>query len=153
MTNQNGVTVSCDKHHSFCTLTLSGWQHGVSAGLFGTNDNEAANEFTQPDHSHTDSIPHFTQSWQVGSQCHSNSKKPKSCPAAVSQHTCKALFRDACSPMRNCFRVVDPAPFYKLCMSSTCGPNPDRTSCSLAAAFVHLCNRNLVPLDIPSKCV
>ncbi|KAK1162419.1 hypothetical protein AOXY_G17278 [Acipenser oxyrinchus oxyrinchus] len=152
MTNQNGVTVSCDKHHSFCTLTLSGWQHGVSAGLFGTNDNEAANEFTQPDHSHTDSIPHFIQSWQVGSQCRSNSKKPKSCPAAVSQHTCKALFRDACSPMRNCFRVVDPAPFYKLCMSSTCGPSADRTSCSLAAAFVHLCNRNLVPLDIPSKC-
>ncbi|XP_033883614.3 uncharacterized protein LOC117416563 isoform X1 [Acipenser ruthenus] len=152
MTNQNGVTVSCDKHHSFCTLTLSGWQHGVSAGLFGTNDNEAANEFTKPDHSHTDSIPHFIQSWQVGSQCRSNTKKPKSCPAAVSQHTCKALFRDACSPMRNCFRVVDPAPFYKLCMSSTCGPNADRTSCSLAAAFVHLCNRNLVPLDIPSKC-
>ncbi|XP_041126505.1 uncharacterized protein LOC121326918 isoform X4 [Polyodon spathula] len=152
MTNQNGVTVSCDKHHSFCTLTLSGWQHGVSAGLFGTNDNEAANEFTQPDHSHTDSIPHFIQSWQVGSQCRSNSKKPKSCPAAVSQHTCKALFRDAYSPLRNCFRVVDPAPFYKLCISSTCRPNADRTSCSLTAAFVHLCNRNLVPLDIPSKC-
>lgn len=38
---------------------------GVSAGLFGTNDNEAGNEWILPNHSFTDNVQEFTQSWQV----------------------------------------------------------------------------------------
>lgn len=38
---------------------------GISAGLFGTNDNEAGNEWILPNHSFTDNVQEFTQSWQV----------------------------------------------------------------------------------------
>lgn len=40
---------------------------GISAGLFGTNDNEAGNEWILPNHSFTDNVQEFTQSWQVRS--------------------------------------------------------------------------------------
>ncbi len=38
---------------------------GVSAGLLGTNDNEAANELLLPDGFHALSVLQFTHSWQV----------------------------------------------------------------------------------------
>lgn len=38
---------------------------GISAGLFGTNDNEAGNEWMVPNGSFTDNVQEFTQSWQV----------------------------------------------------------------------------------------
>lgn len=38
---------------------------GVSTGLLGTNDNEAANELLLPDGSLTHSVLQFTHSWQV----------------------------------------------------------------------------------------
>ena len=40
---------------------------GISAGLFGTNDNEAGNEWILPNRSFTDNVQEFTQSWQVRS--------------------------------------------------------------------------------------
>ncbi|KAH0631884.1 hypothetical protein JD844_019778 [Phrynosoma platyrhinos] len=41
---------------------------GASAGLFGTNDNEAGNEWMLPDHSYEDSLQEFIHAWQVSQQ-------------------------------------------------------------------------------------
>lgn len=38
---------------------------GISAGLFGTNDNEAGNDWILPNRSFTDNVQEFTWSWQV----------------------------------------------------------------------------------------
>lgn len=38
---------------------------GVSAGLFGTNDNEAGNELLLPDHTRANSTHDFSLKWQV----------------------------------------------------------------------------------------
>lgn len=46
-------------------LLPSNFPPGVSAGLFGTNDNEAGNEWMVPNGSFTDNVKEFTQSWQV----------------------------------------------------------------------------------------
>ncbi|KAF4791976.1 hypothetical protein TURU_125831 [Turdus rufiventris] len=71
VSDQKGVSVSCDFQYDLCTVTLAGWHHGISAGLFGTNDNEAGNEWMVPNGSFTDSVKEFTQSWQelYGSLC------------------------------------------------------------------------------------
>lgn len=42
---------------------------------------------------------------------------------------------------------VDPGQFL-----SACGPGFSKTPCRLAHAFVHLCQENYVPLEIPAKC-
>ncbi|XP_067911828.1 uncharacterized protein [Heterodontus francisci] len=153
VSNQNGVTVLCDMQHEFCSLTLPGWYHGLSAGLFGTNDNEAGNEFTLPNHSQTENVQEFAQKWQIDAPCRTTGKKVKLCFGSAFQYICKALFKGTYSPLRNCFRVVDPVPFYDMCLNDMCESSDLQPGCNLAAAFVHLCNRNFVPLEIPSQCV
>ncbi|XP_010576827.1 PREDICTED: uncharacterized protein LOC104838661 [Haliaeetus leucocephalus] len=111
VSNQKGVSVSCDFQYDLCTVTLAGWHHGISAGLFGTNDNEAGNDWIFPNRSFTDNVQEFTWSWQV-----------------------------------------DPEPFYSMCTYDTCESQDLKAACSLAAAFVHLCNRNFVPVEIPPQC-
>ncbi|KAG9330056.1 hypothetical protein JZ751_027361, partial [Albula glossodonta] len=90
VSNQDGTQVVCDQSQALCSLTLDGWQHGVSAGLLGTNDNEAGN--------------------------------------------------DPESPLQPCFRV------------RSCAAVPHSAPCRLAAAFVHMCRRNYVPLEVPQQC-
>ncbi|XP_059835586.1 uncharacterized protein LOC132399349 [Hypanus sabinus] len=153
VSDQSGVTVSCDMHHEFCSLTLPGWYHGISAGLFGTNDNEAGNEFTLPNHSQAENVQEFAEEWQIDAVCHARDKKIKQCFDSTLQYFCKTLFKGTYSPLRNCFKVVDPAPFYDMCLNDVCESSDLQDGCSLAAAFVHLCNRNFVPLQLPSQCV
>ncbi|XP_072415566.1 uncharacterized protein [Chiloscyllium punctatum] len=153
VSNLNGVTVSCDVQYDVCSLTLPGWYHGLSAGLFGTNDNEAGNEFMLPNHSQTENVEEFAHKWQIDAPCRTTGKKIKLCFGSAFQYICKMLFKGLYSPLRNCFRVVDPIPFYDMCLSDMCESSDLQPGCNLAAAFVHICNRNFVPLEIPSQCV
>ncbi|XP_071300797.1 uncharacterized protein [Agelaius tricolor] len=151
VSDQKGVSVSCDFQYDLCTVTLAGWHHGVSAGLFGTNDNEAGNEWMVPNGSFTDNVKEFTQSWQVN-KCSLVQKKEKPCPITAKQNICKVFFEEPHSLLRNCFKVVEPEPFYTMCTQDTCDSPALGAACSLAAAFVHLCNRNFVPVEIPPQC-
>ncbi|XP_050836234.1 uncharacterized protein LOC103817726 [Serinus canaria] len=151
VSDQKGVSVSCDFQYDLCTVTLAGWHHGVSAGLFGTNDNEAGNEWMVPNGSFTDNVKEFTQSWQVN-KCSLVQKKEKPCSITAKQNICKVFFEEPHSLLRNCFKVVEPKPFYTMCTQDTCDSPALGAACSLAAAFVHLCNRNFVPVQIPPQC-
>ncbi|NXQ84602.1 VWF factor, partial [Nyctibius grandis] len=115
-----------------------------------TNDNEAGNEWMLPNRSFTDNVQEFTQSWQVN-KCSLVPKKVKPCPSTAKQNICKVFFEESHSLLRNCFKVVDPEPFYSMCTYDTCEPQELKAACSLAAAFVHLCNRNFVPVEIPPQ--
>ncbi|NWQ63052.1 APLP protein, partial [Neopipo cinnamomea] len=99
ISNQKGVSLSCDFQYDLCTLTLAGWHHGISAGLFGTNDNEAGNEWMLPNGSFTDNVQEFTQSWQVN-KCSLVPKKEKPCPATGKQNICKVFFEEPLSLLR-----------------------------------------------------
>ncbi|XP_048844771.1 uncharacterized protein LOC125716487 [Brienomyrus brachyistius] len=157
VSNQEGAVVSCDLSHGVCSLTLNSWHHGTSVGLLGTNDNEAGNDLTLPDGSQAESEEQFIQSWQVRPQCRSDPGKMGSCSnttnakLAPSLPGCASLFSSSDSPLSACFRVVDPLQFLAVCDRSRC--NQDRAPCRLAAAFVHLCHRNYVPLELPEECV
>ncbi|NWJ01646.1 APLP protein, partial [Crypturellus undulatus] len=150
ISDQDGVSISCDFQYDLCTVTLAGWHHGTSAGLFGTNDNEAGNEWMLPNHSFTDSVQEFTQSWQVN-KCSLIQKKTQPCTATDKQRVCEVFFKAAHSLLRNCFKVVDPEPFYSMCVRDSCDTEELRAACSSAAAFVHLCARNFVPVEIPPQ--
>ncbi|NXI44960.1 APLP protein, partial [Galbula dea] len=115
-----------------------------------TNDNEAGNEWILPNHSFTDNVQEFTQSWQVN-KCRMVQKTVKPCPSTAKQKICKVFFEESHSLLRNCFKVVDPEPFHSMCMYDTCQSEELKAACSLAAAFVHLCNRNFVPLELPPQ--
>ncbi|XP_078237367.1 uncharacterized protein LOC110090494 isoform X3 [Pogona vitticeps] len=148
----SGASFSCDLRYDLCTLTLDGWHHATSAGLLGTNDNEAGNEWMLPNHSYADSLEEFIGAWQVSDHCSQAKNAEKLCVNTSGSKICKTFFQDFNSPFRNCFRVVDPEPFHSLCVSHTCELPNIKTPCTMAAAFVHLCNRNFVPLEMPFQC-
>ncbi|NXY25436.1 APLP protein, partial [Atrichornis clamosus] len=99
VSNQKGISVSCDFQYELCTVTLAGWHHGISAGLFGTNDNEAGNEWMVPNGSFADNVQEFTQSWQVN-QCSLVPKTEKPCPITAKQNICKLFFEESHSLLR-----------------------------------------------------
>ncbi|XP_057606639.1 uncharacterized protein LOC130861610 [Hippopotamus amphibius kiboko] len=151
LTSEDGVSVACDVHTGLCSLALSVWQHGLSAGLLGTNDNEAGNELMLPDGTVASSLEEFSPAWQVGGDCRAMEKTQPACPGQ--SPTCRAFFQDPRSRLGNCFRVVDPTPFLRLCIQDTCGTQDLQPACNLAAAYIHLCARGFVSLDPPPQCV
>ncbi|XP_049888655.1 uncharacterized protein LOC126382681 [Epinephelus moara] len=149
VSNQNGASVSCDLSLELCSFTLDGWLHGTSSGLLGTNDNEAGNDYLLPDGSQAENLEEFFHSWQMKPECvippGVTDHFPKSSTSPVS---CGFLFNSPESPLSSCFRVVDPAQFLSVCELSS-----SRAPCRLASAFVHLCQQNYIPLEVPVQCV
>ncbi|XP_030608355.1 uncharacterized protein LOC115796202 [Archocentrus centrarchus] len=149
VSSQNGASVSCDMSLEVCSFTLDGWSHGVSSGLFGTNDNDAGNDFPLCDGSQAKSLEDFLDTWQMKPTCLKPSGTTENfSKAATSPASCDFLFSSADSPLRSCFRVVDPGQFLSVCKFSS-----SRAPCRLAFAFVHLCQQNYVPLEVPIQCM
>ncbi|XP_045907286.1 uncharacterized protein LOC123972095 isoform X3 [Micropterus dolomieu] len=152
VSNQNGASVSCDLLLEVCSFALDGWLHGTSTGLLGTNDNEAGNDFPLPDGSQAENLNSFFYSWQVGQMkpdcikppgVTEHSPKPASSPVS-----CHFMFSSPDSPLSSCFRVVDPGQFLSVCELSS-----SRAPCRLTSAFVHLCQQNYIPLEVPVQCL
>ncbi|VFV29136.1 Hypothetical predicted protein [Lynx pardinus] len=150
LASEDGVSITCDVRAGLCSVTLGLWLHGVSAGLLGTNDNEAANELMLPDGTLAHGLEEFGLAWQLGGDCRAV-EKTHECPRQ--SPTCRAFFQDPRSCLGNCFSVVDPTPFLSLCTQDTCGTQELFPACNLAAAYIHLCARGFVPLDPPPQCV
>ncbi|XP_016386351.1 uncharacterized protein LOC107722497 [Sinocyclocheilus rhinocerous] len=152
VSNERGLRVSCDPHLEVCSVILDGWLHGVSTGLLGTNDNEAANELLLPDGSLTHSVLQFTHSWQVDSEC--VSRKAEVCQNGTADSlSCTFLFSSTNSPLSPCFRVVEPAQFMMKCVCDEHADVSRPSFCTLASAYIHQCHRNYVPLELPVQCV
>ncbi|XP_036072052.1 uncharacterized protein LOC112147563 isoform X1 [Oryzias melastigma] len=145
VSSQNGASVSCDVGLEVCSFTLDGRLHGASTGLFGTNDNEAGNDFPLRNGSQAKSMEDFFHSWELRPKC---GKAPKISAVLTSPVSCDSLFSSPSSPLSACFRVVNPGPFLLVCESGSF-----EAPCRLASAFVHLCKRNYIPLEVPFQCI
>ncbi|XP_045316683.1 uncharacterized protein LOC123589086, partial [Leopardus geoffroyi] len=150
LASEDGVSITCDIRAGLCSVTLGLWLHGVSAGLLGTNDNEAANELMLPDGTLAHGLEELGLAWQLGGDCRAVEKTQE---CSRQSPTCWAFFQDPHSCLGNCFSVVDPTPFLSLCSQDTCGTQELFPACNLAAAYIHLCARGFVPLDPPPQCV
>ncbi|XP_035391907.1 uncharacterized protein LOC113570078 [Electrophorus electricus] len=159
VSNRKGLLVSCDPYVRVCRITLEGWLHGLSSGLLGTNDNEAGNERPLPDGSQAPSMTEFMLAWQLGSPQTGSScirARGGACQTrSMEEPSCALLFSSTSSPLSACFRVVDPEQFLAVCESSVCGSVDVSSSapCRLSSAYIQLCLRNYVPLEMPIQCV
>ncbi|XP_068456308.1 uncharacterized protein [Clinocottus analis] len=148
VSNHKGATVSCDLSLEVCSFSLDGWLHGTSIGLFGTNDNEAGNDFILPDGFPAENMQTFLYSWQMKRECmNPRGVTEHISKAATSPVSCDFLFSSPESPLSSCFSVVDPGRFL-----SVCGSSSSTAPCRLASAFVHLCQQNYIPLEVPVRC-
>ncbi|XP_038128000.1 apolipophorins-like [Cyprinodon tularosa] len=149
VSNQHGRSVSCDLQLELCSFTLDGWFHGASTGLLGTNTNDAGDDFPLPDGSQAQTLEDFFNGWKLNSSCTKYTEtKERSSQAATRAASCESLFSSPDSLLSSCFRVVDPDQFLSVCKRSS-----SKAPCRLAAAFVHLCQENYIPLEIPGLCV
>ncbi|XP_047657702.1 uncharacterized protein LOC113644112 isoform X2 [Tachysurus fulvidraco] len=153
VSNRRGLLVTCDPSLSTCSVTLDGWLHGRSSGLLGTNDNEVGNDYLLPNGSQARSMDEFTQGWNTGSNC--ASAESESCTNHTAANMfCSLFFSSTMSPLSSCFRVVDPEQFLTICERSRCDAvaATSNSVCKLALAYVQLCHRNYIPLELPRQC-
>ena len=145
-----GFTVMCDVAESFCSVNISGWYFGKTAGLFGTYNNEPSDDFVTADRQQTDSVEAFAQSWAVG-RCRDPTNM-----ATVIPHTedriCDKFFKDSSSPLRPCFKVIEPANFYRMCVSDVTRKAKEG-ECRSAALYRLVCSREAgIEVNMPTEC-
>ena len=67
--HSNGMTVMCDLPHNRCTVQVSGWYYGKTAGLLGTYDNEPYTDMLTADNSIAADMAQLADGWTVGQRC------------------------------------------------------------------------------------
>ncbi|XP_023930015.1 uncharacterized protein LOC106176762 [Lingula anatina] len=155
--NSNGVTIMCNWAHDVCSLNMTGWYFGKTAGLFGTYDNEMSNDFLTSEKKITENAGEFAYSWKVQPRCNSRHNLARTVPATEGTdeyNKCAALFKEKTySPYRYCFKQVDPQPYFEMCVNHMSRLRTADAMCSVAVGYVQDCARHGVNLRLESRCV
>lgn len=154
-----GVDVTCDLAHDHCTLAVSGWYFGKTAGLFGTYDNEPSNDWMNADRS-TSTRPELTaDSWSVGQRCRPVNRAVDVRPDVDSRRyrACAELFDNGKSHFRSCFKHANSSAFMTMCLNDMpIGDNSleaETDVCKTAAAYVTECRRREIHIRMPKNCI
>jgi hypothetical protein len=160
--NRHGVSVTCDLPHDRCSVEVSGWYFGKTAGLLGTYDNEPATDLVRSDQTVGDSVESMAESWVVGtSRCRRATNYASNIPAQTSERRyaiCQKYFQNDDSPFRPCFKQLSPEPFMKMCLNdlSTGSSNrmpTDEDICNSASFYTSECKALSINIRLPSMCV
>jgi C8 domain len=73
---------------------------------------------------------------------------------------CEQFFKQKTSYLLNCFNVLDPIPFYEMCLNlgnqrkdQSDSKYIEKTACTSAIAYIEACSAQRVPLRIPDTCI
>lgn len=149
--SKRGFTILCNLEFDVCSIHLSGWHFGKIAGILGTMNNEKFDDFMMSNNEIGRNVEDFVESWKVKATC--PPIKPKSDTAKENDDTnvlCSAFFRQKTSYFSSCFSVVDPEPFYELCIESN---NLDKFACTAGIAYIEACEVQNIPLRVPDTCI
>lgn len=150
-----GLQVVCDLKHDHCTVSLSGWYYGKTAGMLGTYDNEHYNDFITSDKTVRDRPEDIAEAWTVGARCRTvnNARLTRKPEESSEQYkACAELFEDETSVMRGCFRRISPQPYMDMCLNDNMQTS-EIDVCSAAAAYHKECKRREVHIRMPAQCV
>ena len=157
--SNKGVKVVCNMEYDVCTVELSGWYFGKTAGLLGTYDNEPSNDFTTQAGAVVQNFDQFARSWESSKRCRRNVNIARTFPENAESQTaiaCAELFKNKYSALRPCFKIVDPTPFYRMCindMEMMLNSAEFKTSmCKTAAFYKSVCKREGVFMNMPTTC-
>ncbi|XP_072045546.1 uncharacterized protein [Amphiura filiformis] len=157
--NSKGVTVTCTTPYEICHVSMSGWYYAQTAGLFGTYDYQAKNDFTLPNNEVTDTIDRFTRNWEVSTACSTTTNRADKCtdnsPASEQNSLCQKTFLSMESGFRPLFDLVDPEPFYQMCVNDMCGLTTEEERkehiCEVIKAY--LSQAPASPIPMPPHCI
>lgn len=126
-------------------------------------NNEPYDDFSMPSKRQSDNIHEFIDSWSLRNctQNHFDTNLRNVSKEVIS--TCDTYFRSKISNFINCFGIVDPMPFYEICLdlgmnSFASVVNNDTNSsklgtCAAAVSYIETCANEQTLLRIPNTCI
>lgn len=147
------LRVECNLKFNTCTLELSGWYFGKTAGLFGTMNNEPSDDFLASDGTVTKDLDKFTYSWAVNKyQCNDEQNYAHINPDQSYENSefpmCAQLFANISSEFSPCFGIIEASGYGEACLNS----KTQEEVCSVALAYMQACKFQHTYLRIPDKC-
>lgn len=160
--SEKGFKVQCNLQYDICTMELEGWYFGKTSGLLGTMNNEPFDDILTSGQQFAKSDDEFVKSYALNG-CTQTPKYEE--PKVFDFHsvmTCDDMFRNKVSYFASCFSVVDPMPYYHMCIDlmdnsfakvvPTKNPSP-KGACTAALAYIEVCRLEKTPLRIPDTCI
>lgn len=162
----NGFKFVCNIQFDYCSFELAGWYFGKTAGLLGTMNNEIYDEYLTSTNALGTKEQEFVDSWMLKG-CDSpvpvNKYKEIIGNASIELiRLCDSFFKSKVSYFSSCFSIVDPTPFYEMCLDLGTNsksnvlydPHPSqRGACAAALAYIDICTIERTPLRVPDTCV
>jgi len=145
------LDVACDFMSELCTIDISPYYFGATAGLAGIYNNEPNDDFTGKSHEKFTDVSEFASSWEVSAVSCSSRNTNQNCENVHA--SCQALFEDKSSPFRPCFAMIDPAPYMQMCADSMCNTNDESMTCAASAAYQHRCGLVGAILETQPSCI
>ncbi|KAL3212343.1 hypothetical protein MRX96_036005 [Rhipicephalus microplus] len=157
--NDNGLKISCNLAYDQCVTEVTGAYFGKTGGLLGTYDYEDKLDLMTPDRKIVQDTTAFASEWEVGQgRCRNQRNLAQSAvtePKATA--FCSKYFEKEESPLRSCFKMVDPKPYMKMCLhdmnAAIYSDDMESHVCLSAAAYREECREFGISLDMPRICV
>lgn len=164
--SSNGFQLKCNIQFDYCALEMAGWYFGKTAGLLGTMNNERYDDYLMANNKITSDQQAFVNSWMLeGCDRPVPVQSVKHIMETASMEVislCDSFFKNRVSYFAPCFPVIDPTPFYEMCldlgMNSASNVVYDdhpsqRGFCTATLAYIDVCGNAATPLRVPDNCV
>ncbi|XP_053973970.1 uncharacterized protein LOC128873939 [Hylaeus volcanicus] len=150
---QDQLRLECNLKFNLCTLELSGWYHGKTAGILGTMNSEPMDDTTASNGLVLKDIGRFAGSWSIEptDECSSESNLATTTKQKTNEDVeqfCDDLFVNKSSEFLSCFYVVEPNEYSTMCGRSA----SILESCTVALSYMQSCALHEIFLRIPDAC-
>jgi len=145
----HGVVLRCHLAHDTCSLDISPFYTGRVKGMLGTFTHESADELQMPNGKISKDVASFAAAWKINRSCKDKFQAVPATLIAADKATknvqmCRDLLQEDSSPLRSCFGVVAPQPYYELCVKSAekvKKSDASKPAVATAAAYSAACKR------------
>ncbi|XP_025074116.1 uncharacterized protein LOC105427375 [Pogonomyrmex barbatus] len=145
----NQFRLQCNLKFNLCTLELSGWYYGKTAGLLGTMNNEQFDDILGSNKLYLKDTGSFAHSW-----CIEDCTDMENHASRIQQEDmtlltfCEELFVNKSSEFGACFGVVSPTEYADMCLNSL----TEAEVCTVAMSYMQMCMFGDTHLRIPDRC-
>ncbi|XP_025989321.2 uncharacterized protein LOC105195312 [Solenopsis invicta] len=146
----NQFRLECNLKFNLCTLELSGWYYGKTAGLLGTMSNEQFDDTLGSNKLILKDTGSFAHSWSIDENCvdTTNYISRTEQEDDTIYTLCDELFVNKSSEFGVCFSVIDPTKYVDMCLSSL----TETEVCTVAMSYMQMCMFRDTYLRIPDRC-
>lgn len=149
----NQLRLECNLKFDLCTLELSGWYHGKTAGLLGTMNDEPMDDTIASNGVIESDVGTFAGSWSIDEDnvCRNSSNRASTKTGQEDSEIrqfCEDLLANRFSEFVTCFDVVEPEEYSKACSLS----RTQAEACTVTLGYIQACMYRNTFLRIPDTC-